>query len=845
LPTGGAALYLFLLLWTFQGVNIVSDYFMSAIEVITSDTKDVLQEDPVTGVKRKFRLKVWNDCVANLTLMALGSSAPEILLSVIELIGNNMFTGELGASTIVGSAAFNLFVISGICIYSIPYDPEKPKESVRYILGTQVYAVTASFSVFAYLWLYFVLDIWTPNEVTVLEGMLTFSMFPLLVFLAYGMDKNLFFQRKKEATDKIVTMGLGLDIGRLDQAQVQALRGKVRASYGGNLSEDKLLQLVVAEIDKESHKKSRAAYRVGAQRNMAGGKKLDKPLDQKIGAVVPMINMEADEDNSGPHVGWSSTQHSVLEKGELDEAGNATGQLTLTIVRSEVGFPAEVYYKTHNGTGDIDPKTGHNRGVAKSPEDYKHVEGWVAFAADVAEVTIKIEIIDDDSFEEDEDFFVTLDEVRVAKEWESKKFRINKDTAKTTVTIIDDDEPGCLQFTEDDYRVQESCGTAFVEVERVNGSNGIITCEYKTKDVTAVAGNDYVEVTGILEFGHSEKMKRIEIPIIDDAKLEKNEKFMVHIFNATGGASFTSTTDGGKDSGLCEVHIRDNPETTEKMGKIMQYYALQAEANKIGTSNWADQFTEAWYCNGEASGPWFAMGLGEASCADRITHLMTVIWKLLFAFIPPTDFATGWVCFFVSLGMIGGVTAIIGDLATFLGCAAGLPDDVTAITLVALGTSLPDTFASKAAAMQDEYADASIGNVTGSNSVNVFLGLGMPWVIGSLYWSSNWDSRKVEWTERTFGGATYGVVPGSPYDDLGFDVMCPEGCFVVPAGKLAYSVAWFSGLACTCIGFLFFRRKAFGAELGGTPGTKLPSALFCVTLWIVYLTASIIKSTSG
>ena len=33
---------------------------------------------------------VWNDTVANLTLMALGSSAPEILLSVIELIGNNM-----------------------------------------------------------------------------------------------------------------------------------------------------------------------------------------------------------------------------------------------------------------------------------------------------------------------------------------------------------------------------------------------------------------------------------------------------------------------------------------------------------------------------------------------------------------------------------------------------------------------------------------------------------------------------------------------------------------------------------------------------------------------------------
>ena len=31
------------------------------------------------------------------------------------------------------------------------------------------------------------------------------------------------------------------------------------------------------------------------------------------------------------------------------------------------------------------------------------------------------------------------------------------------------------------------------------------------------------------------------------------------------------------------------------------------------------------------------------------------------------------------------------------------------------------------AARQDRYADASIGNVTGSNSVNVFLGIGLPW----------------------------------------------------------------------------------------------------------------------
>lgn len=67
-----------------------------------------------------IEVRIWSDAVANLTLMALGSSAPEILLSIIEVIGNGFESGELGPSTIVGSAAFNLFVISAVCVISIP-----------------------------------------------------------------------------------------------------------------------------------------------------------------------------------------------------------------------------------------------------------------------------------------------------------------------------------------------------------------------------------------------------------------------------------------------------------------------------------------------------------------------------------------------------------------------------------------------------------------------------------------------------------------------------------------------------------------------------------------------------
>jgi len=70
-------------------------------------------------------------------------------------------------------------------------------------------------------------------------------------------------------------------------------------------------------------------------------------------------------------------------------------------------------------------------------------------------------------------------------------------------------------------------------------------------------------------------------------------------------------------------------------------------------------------------------------------HFLTVFWKVLFAFVPPTDYWNGWACFVVSILMIGLLTAFIGDLASHFGCTIGLKDSVTAVVFVALGTSVP------------------------------------------------------------------------------------------------------------------------------------------------------------
>ena len=59
------------------------------------------------------------------------------------------------------------------------------------------------------------------------------------------------------------------------------------------------------------------------------------------------------------------------------------------------------------------------------------------------------------------------------------------------------------------------------------------------------------------------------------------------------------------------------------------------------------------------------------------SHTFYFAFQIIFALIPPAGMGGGWPCFFVSLGMIGALTAIVGDLAGIFGCLVGLKDSVT------------------------------------------------------------------------------------------------------------------------------------------------------------------------
>ena len=173
--------YFMFMCYLFLGISIIADIFMEAIEVITSTTKEIKVFDK-EGNGYIYLEKIWNPTIANLTLMALGSSAPEILLSVIEALKSlGEPAGELGPSSIVGSGAFNLLCISGISIIAV----DEPKR----INDMGVYSCTAFFSIFAYAWMYYCLELNTKNYVTPGEAWLTLAFFFILVCLAFALDK--------------------------------------------------------------------------------------------------------------------------------------------------------------------------------------------------------------------------------------------------------------------------------------------------------------------------------------------------------------------------------------------------------------------------------------------------------------------------------------------------------------------------------------------------------------------------------------------------------------------------------------------------------------------------------
>lgn len=59
------------------------------------------------------------------------------------------------------------------------------------------------------------------------------------------------------------------------------------------------------------------------------------------------------------------------------------------------------------------------------------------------------------------------------------------------VTIIDDDQPGEVEFSQQVHLVKESIGEYVVKVERSKGCDGKVSVNYKVIQMSAINGRDF------------------------------------------------------------------------------------------------------------------------------------------------------------------------------------------------------------------------------------------------------------------------------------------------------------------------------------------------------------------
>ena len=99
--------------------------------------------------------------------------------------------------------------------------------------------------------------------------------------------------------------------------------------------------------------------------------------------------------------------------------------------------------------------------------------------------------------------------------------------------------------------------------------------------------------------------------------------------------------------------------------------------------------------------------------------------------IPAMGMARAWASFLGGLLLLIGSSRVLVWSASNIALSLGVSELVIGLTIVAVGTSLPELAASIASALKDQ-ADMAIGAIVGSNMFNILLVLAIPGLWGDL-----------------------------------------------------------------------------------------------------------------
>ena len=158
-------------------------------------------------------------------------------------------------------------------------------------------------------------------------------------------------------------------------------------------------------------------------------------------------------------------------------------------------------------------------GTARRNFDFSHVSGTLRFDPGESEKQVKVTLRDDDLYEQDETFTLRL----------SDPVNAVLGQATATGTIIDDDGMPTLYIRH--ATAAEGAGELVFKVVLEPTGSLPVTVRWATLDGTAQGNADYQPSGGTLTFNPGEGMKKLRVPVIDDAIDENTEILRVTLSN--------------------------------------------------------------------------------------------------------------------------------------------------------------------------------------------------------------------------------------------------------------------------------------------------------------------------
>ena len=246
-----------------------------------------------------------------------------------------------------------------------------------------------------------------------------------------------------------------------------------------------------------------------------------------------------DDDSGQGNFMFSQTNYTV---------GEAAGSATITVIR------------TNGSLGFVSVDFSAGGGTASPGSDYAPTNGTLVFGDGEISKAFSVRIIDDTIPEGNEGIILTLSNPTGGAAIVG--------TNTVPLAIVDNDV--AFSFSTPAYVANEGDGEVTITVRRENGSNGVASVSYRTRDGSATDGFDYVGTSNTLVFANGETFKTFNVHVLEDSLVEGDEFFLVTLFGPSSGTQLINPTNA-------VVTITDNDSS-------LSFSAAEYTVNEGGTN---------------------------------------------------------------------------------------------------------------------------------------------------------------------------------------------------------------------------------------------------------------------